>query len=91
MATVSMTQTAPTRKAPRAYRAIQDETPGTLTQLDGILYFFSDAGDITEVQPEHLNFLVVLGEIGLCDTQKLMDVMHGGYAAIACSRMEGVA
>jgi len=59
--------------------------------LDGILYFFSDAGDITEVQPEHLNFLVVLGEIGLCDTQKLMYVMHCGYAAIACSRMEGVA
>ena len=86
MATVSMTQTAPTRKAHRAYRAIQDETLGTLTQLDGILYFFSDAGDITTIEPAHLKFLTVLGEIGLADTQKLMDELHGGYTAIACSR-----
>ena len=83
----SMTQTQPPRKASRAYRAIQDETAGTLTQLDGILYFFSDAGDFTTVEPGMLNFLTILGEIGLADTQQIMDtILHGGYAAVACSR-----
>jgi hypothetical protein len=89
MATVAASPT--TRKAPRAYRAIQDETPGTLTQLDGILYFFSDAGEFTTVEPAHLNFLTVLGEIGLYETQAIVDQMHGGAAWIATHRAQEVA
>ena len=89
MATVAASPTS--RKAPRAYRAIQDETAGVLTQLDGILYFFSDAGAITAVAVDQLNFLTVLGEIGLSDTQALMDHLHGGAARIACARLQEVA
>jgi hypothetical protein len=82
----TVTETTAPRKAPRAYRAIQDETAGTLTQLDGQLVFFSDAGEITTVEPQAINFLTVLGEIGLADTQALMDRIHGGAAAICTSR-----
>ena len=82
--------TAP-RKPPRAYRAIQDETTGVLTQLDGILYFFADAGTITAVAVDQLNFLTVLGEIGLSDTQAILDQLHGGAARIACARLQEVA
>jgi hypothetical protein len=89
MATVAASPT--TRKAPRAYRAIQDETTGVLTQLDGILYFFSDDGVITTVAPEHLNFLTVLGEMGLSETARLLDTLHGGAARIACDRLQEVA
>ena len=91
MATATLTQTQPPRKAPRAYRAIQDETAGTLTQLDGILYFFSDAGDFTTVEPAHLNFLTILGEVGLAETQQILDAMHGGCAWIATHRQMEVA
>ena len=60
---------------------------GTLAKVDGELVFFSDAGDITTVEPSMINFLTVLGECGISDTQRLMDVVvHGGYAAIACGR-----
>jgi hypothetical protein len=78
----------PTRKAPRAYYAHLYDEAGSVTQLpDGVIYFMSsDTGALTPVEPEHLNFLTVLGEIGLCDTQQLMDHMRHGYAAIACSR-----
>ena len=90
MATATVTQPVTDRKAPRAYRAIQDDIPGTLAMIDGTLYFFSDAGDITTVEPAHLNFLVVLGEIGLCETQKLMDELHHGAAWICTHRAQGV-
>jgi hypothetical protein len=89
MATVAASTTS--RKAPRAYHAILDDTHGALTQVSGQLYFFSDAGDITAVEPEHLNFLVVLGEIGLADTQQIMDHLHGGAAWIATHRVQEVA
>jgi len=62
------------------------EEAGVLSKVHGELVFFSDAGDITTVEPAMCNFLTVLGEVGLADCQRLMDAMHGGYAAVACSR-----
>jgi len=35
--------------------------------------------------------LKVLGEVGLADTQQVMDRIHGGYAAVACTRLMEVA
>lgn len=63
------------------------DEPGTLAKVDGELVFFGDNGAITPVEPSMINFLTVLGEVGLADTQRIMDVIvHGGYAAVACSR-----
>jgi hypothetical protein len=80
------------RKPAKAFYAILDETHGALTKLDGTIYFFDAvAGTITEIEPEHTPFLTVLGEIGLADTQKIMDEIHGGAAWIATHRAMEVA
>ena len=83
----------PSRKpAPRAFRATLRDEPGALAKIDGEMLFFNDeTGDIVAIEPEDCVWLFVLGEIGLADTQALMDTLHGGAALIACSRLEGVA
>jgi hypothetical protein len=75
------------RKAPKAFYAHLYDQAGTLTKLDGTIYFFDDeTGGMTEIEPEHTPFLTVLGEIGLADTQQIMDKIRGGAGCIACSR-----
>ena len=77
--------------AQKVFFAHLHDDSGTLARVDGQLMFFSDAGDITTVEPADITFLTVLGEVGLADTQRVLDVIvHGGYAAVACSREEGV-
>ena len=68
------------------------EDSGKLARIDNALVFFGDNGDITTVEPAMINSLTVLGECGLADTQRIMDVVvHGGYAKIATSRLMEVA
>jgi hypothetical protein len=62
------------------------ETSGVLAKVNGELVFFGDDDTIVTVEPSMINFLTVLGETGLSNTQALLDRMHGGYAAIACGR-----
>ena len=71
------------------YSVLFDEA-GKLARIDNALVFFGDNGDIITVEPSMINFLTVLGEVGVAETQQLMDRLHGGSAAIACSREEGV-
>jgi hypothetical protein len=62
---------------------------GILGQHAGkVLWFSYEDGRIVEVTS--YAGLTVLGEVDLADTQALMDELHGGAAAIACSREEGV-
>ena len=74
-----------TRPAAKAFYAHLDNEAGALTKVGGTLYFVTD-DDIMEVEPSMINFLTVLGAMELADAQRIEDVMHGGYAAIACSR-----
>jgi hypothetical protein len=80
------------KPAPRkAFRATLRDEAGTLAKVEGAILFFSDLGEIIAVEPEDWVWLCVLGEVGISDTQRIMDVVvHGGYAAVACSREEGV-
>jgi hypothetical protein len=85
-------QTLPVaQKNIKAFYAILDDTHGILTKMDHTLFFMSDAGDIVEIEPAHCAFLMPLGEVGLADTQRLMDTLHGGYAQVACRRQQEVA
>lgn len=59
---------------------------GTLAKVNGELMFFGDNGEITTVEPADVNYLVVLGEVGLAGCQHVMDKLHGGAAKIACTR-----
>jgi hypothetical protein len=80
------------RVAQKSFFAHLFDASGVLAKVDGELVFFSDAGDITTVEPADINFLTVLGETGIADTQRIMDVVvHQGYAAVACSRAQEVA
>jgi hypothetical protein len=76
----------------KAFRAVLFDDAGVLSKINGELVFFGDDGEtITTVEPSMINFLTVLGEVGLSDTQALMDTLHGGYAQIACRRAQEVA
>ena len=85
MATVAAPET--TRKPLKAFYAHLYETAGVLTKVEGTIYFMdSMSGDIVEVEPAMCTFLTVLGEVGLSDTQVIMDHIRGGAAAVACGR-----
>jgi hypothetical protein len=73
--------------APKSFFSNLYDAPGVLAKVDNALVFFADSGEITTVEPDMVNFLVVLGECGIAQTQEIMDkVVHGGYAVIACGR-----
>ena len=80
-------QTKPARKVFRA--TLRDEA-GVLAKVDGEILFFTDAGEIIAVEPEDCVWLCVLGEIGISETQQLMDRMSGGAAWLATHRGQEV-
>jgi hypothetical protein len=85
MPTVAASATS--RKPSKAFYAHLYDQAGALAKVDGTIYFMATAtGDLSAIEPEHCTFLTVLGEIGLSDTQRIMDELHGGYAKIACQR-----
>jgi hypothetical protein len=88
---MAATVAASSTKVNRAYYAWLDDVHGVLTKVHGTMYFMSDSGDVTEIEPAHCPFLMPLGELGLADCQQFMDRLHGGYAAIATSRLQEVA
>jgi hypothetical protein len=72
------------------YANLYDEA-GTLARINNALVFFSDAGAMTTVEPADVNFLTVLGEVGIAEAQALADRRHGGAAWIATHRAQEVA
>jgi hypothetical protein len=83
--------TVPRPPAPRkAFYAHLHGDSGILAQVDdAILFMAYESGDITTIAS--YAGLTVLGEVGLADTQQIMDRLHGGSAAIACARLQEVA
>jgi hypothetical protein len=74
--------------APKAFFAHLFETSGVLSKVQGEYVFFGDDDSIVTVEPSMFTFLTVLGEVGISETQRIMDVIvHKGYAAVATSRM----
>jgi hypothetical protein len=77
--------------AQKTFYANLYDAAGTLARVDNALVFFGDNGEITTVEPGDINFLVVLGECGVANTQQLMDRLHGGAAWIATHRAQEAA
>jgi hypothetical protein len=72
------------------YATVYDE-PAQLVQVDGIIYVVTE-DDIQPFEVEMAPFTCVLGEVGLADTQHILDaIVHRGYAWIACHRQQEVA
>jgi hypothetical protein len=88
MSTVAGTTT--TRKA--FYCHLYDE-PGLLFQhADGRILFLTEANDrIVTITPPDGNFLTVLGAVALANEQRLVDLAHGGAAALCTTRQQEVA
>jgi hypothetical protein len=88
-----MTETTTTRKPRKAYYGFLYEDHGILTQDDAGQVWFrnSETDELTAITPEHMNFLSVNGEVGLCETQLLADLRRGGPVTIATTREMGVA
>lgn len=85
--TYSVPTTDPSDKSQYVYYAHLDDQAGLLAKLSGRLVFMDDATEtLTELMPEHLPFVTVLGHVGLSDMQQYRDKMHGGAAKIACNR-----
>jgi hypothetical protein len=87
----TLTESSPVRK-PKAFYCTVYDAHGVLAKLDdGVIYFVGDDGSITEYEPEMAPWVTILGEVGLVDTQQIMDRLHGGYATIACTRRQEAA
>jgi len=83
----TVAETATGGKPAKAYYAHLYDEAGTLAKVEGVIYFLvPETGTITAIEPEHCPFLTVLGEIGLADTQRIMDAIHGGLATVCTSR-----
>jgi len=74
----------------KAFYAHVYDAPARLVQVDGRIYVVTD-DDVQPFEVAMAPFTCVLGEVGLADTQQLMDRLHGGYAQIATSRLQEVA
>ena len=81
------TITQPTIRA--KYATVYDEPARIATVNDGLYVIFED-GRIEPFAVEMAPFTVVLGDVSTADIQAMWDRIHGGYAAICCSRQAGV-
>jgi len=80
------------RTARKAFYAHLDSTAGYLTKVgQAILFLDPETGAITTIGPEHVNFLVVLGQVDVAMEQYISDMTTGGYAKVACTRQMEVA
>jgi hypothetical protein len=81
-----MATVAQTTKPSKAYYAHYYDEAGSIIKVAGCLYFVSDAGEVIEVEPETLTFLVVLGAMQTADAQRIEDLMNGGAVGVCLSR-----
>jgi hypothetical protein len=80
----------PAPKSNKAFRATVYDQAGTLVKVDGQIWFMT-ADDVVPFEVEMAPFTCVLGEVGLAETARLLDTLHGGAAWIATHRAQEVA
>jgi hypothetical protein len=63
-----------------------------LTQDDGGQVWFRDldTDELIAIDPTMYKWIDVHGECGVAEAQLAADRRHGGYAAIACTRLQEV-
>jgi hypothetical protein len=84
--------TTTTHTAPKAYRAHLHDAAIILTKIDGRIVILDTASRyVRDFQIDDATFCTVLGEIGIADTQAIMDRLHGGAPRICTTRLMEVA
>jgi hypothetical protein len=85
-------RTVPQTRTPIQHYAYYGELYGTAELLCGSGYLFRAAGERTATLVSYKDpALLLLGLVDVADAQYDVDMLVGGYAAIACSRDEGMA
>jgi hypothetical protein len=80
-------QTLPIQtKNVKAFYAHLYDASGVLAKVNNELVFFSDDNTIVTVEPSMINFLTVLGEVGVAGAALALDTLHGGAPRICTSR-----
>jgi hypothetical protein len=70
----------------KAFYGFLEAEHGIFTMLDGVVVFqASETGELRIVE-RGIDWQA-LGEVGLCETQAIMDRLHGGFWQIACARL----
>jgi len=91
MATATLADSTPSRK-PTAFYAQLHGLSGVITKpADHVLFLEHASGAVVTVTQGDAPHLVVLGEVASSMQQYIADMAAGGYAAIACSRLQEVA
>jgi hypothetical protein len=73
---------------PKAFYAQLHGLSGVITRpADHVLFLEYESGAVVTVTEADTPHLVVLGEVAPAMAQYVTDMAAGGYAAIACSRM----
>jgi hypothetical protein len=74
MATVAATPA----KVNKAFYGFLETEHGVFTMLDGVVVFMASATEELRVVEAGMAWQA-LGEVGLCETQAIMDRLHGGF------------
>lgn len=85
MATIAQPATA-SKTAKAFYAWLYDDYGIIAKAQNAILFLNSETGQVVTIEPDMCNFLTVLGELELSESQKAIDAMRGGAAKIACTR-----
>ena len=75
----------------KAKYALVYDAPARIAKVNGVLYVLYDDGRIEHFEVEMAPFTVVLGDVQTAEVQAMWDRISGGYAAIACQRLQEVA
>jgi hypothetical protein len=68
----------------------KDVVAGFVTLLDDVVIFMASETEELRIVERGMAWQA-LGEVGLCETQALLDRLHGGAAWIATHRLQEVA
>jgi hypothetical protein len=77
----------------KAYHCTYHGLSGILTRpTDQVLFLEPESGAVVTLSPEEVyRDVVVNGEVAMAMVQYVNDLAAGGYAQIACRRLQGVA
>ena len=89
MATIP--ETAPARNLIARYATFHDEPGYAIRTADRRVFFVDHDAQTVQLTLADLPALVLLGDVNTAERQHLLDVVAGGAAGVACSRLQEVA
>lgn len=73
------------------YATFHDEPGYAIRTADRRVFFVDHDAQTVQLTTADLPALVLLGDVNTAERQHLLDTRAGGYAAVACTRLQEVA